>query len=219
MTNEKLGFNFFVITDVDPNSMVGNSTCLAASDFMVGFCVIIEGPYSLWCSFMFGWWDFHLDLAWVHIAPLSFPHGNKKLLVLSHLSLSLHTQINGKFKDADDITTYFRANTLHYLLHGCHHKHPMDGLRLVFPPAATTILSVPVSSKNAYLCDYPPQICMIIMCLLLYFIWGNSFCCSLHSLMLWINAMHCFMEPPKTLVLYPISLSELHCHMVLKEKP
>uniref|UniRef100_A0A9I9CQK0 Fatty acid hydroxylase domain-containing protein n=1 Tax=Cucumis melo TaxID=3656 RepID=A0A9I9CQK0_CUCME len=52
--------------------------------------------------------------------------------------------INGKFKDADDITTYFRANTLHYLLHGCHHKHPMDGLRLVFPPAATTILSVPL---------------------------------------------------------------------------
>ncbi|KAJ6776698.1 FATTY ACID HYDROXYLASE [Salix koriyanagi] len=35
------------------------------------------------------------------------------------------------------------GNTLHYLLHGCHHKHPMDGLRLVFPPAATAILLVP----------------------------------------------------------------------------
>jgi dihydroceramide fatty acyl 2-hydroxylase len=33
---------------------------------------------------------------------------------------------------------------MHYLLHGCHHKHPMDGLRLVFPPAATAILLVPV---------------------------------------------------------------------------
>ena len=64
--------------------------------------------------------------------------------------ISLHTQINGKFKDTNDITTYFRANTLHYVLHGCHHKHPMDGLRLVFPPAATTILSVPVSLENAY---------------------------------------------------------------------
>eukprot|EP00245_Coleochaete_scutata_P006439 TRINITY_DN2087_c0_g1_i1.p1 TRINITY_DN2087_c0_g1~~TRINITY_DN2087_c0_g1_i1.p1 ORF type:complete len:121 (+),score=18.40 TRINITY_DN2087_c0_g1_i1:106-468(+) len=30
-------------------------------------------------------------------------------------------------------------NTLHYLLHGCHHKHPMDRWRLVFPPALTTV--------------------------------------------------------------------------------
>ncbi|CAH2041042.1 unnamed protein product [Thlaspi arvense] len=35
------------------------------------------------------------------------------------------------------------GNTIHYLLHGCHHKHPMDGLRLVFPPAATAVLCVP----------------------------------------------------------------------------
>ncbi|XP_060203118.1 dihydroceramide fatty acyl 2-hydroxylase FAH1-like [Lycium barbarum] len=35
------------------------------------------------------------------------------------------------------------GNTAHYLLHGCHHKHPVDGLRLVFPPAATAILCVP----------------------------------------------------------------------------
>lgn len=27
--------------------------------------------------------------------------------------------------------------TLHFILHGCHHKAPMDGLRLVFPPAAS----------------------------------------------------------------------------------
>lgn len=68
------------------------------------------------------------------------------------LSLSLtHTQMNGEFKDSNDVTICFRGNTLHYLLHGCHHKHPMDGLRLVFPPAATAILSVPVSSKNGHL--------------------------------------------------------------------
>lgn len=40
---------------------------------------------------------------------------------------------------------FFRANTAHYLLHGCHHKHPQDGLRLVFPPTATAILLIPVS--------------------------------------------------------------------------
>ncbi|KAK2966973.1 hypothetical protein RJ640_009543 [Escallonia rubra] len=36
------------------------------------------------------------------------------------------------------------GNTIHYLMHGCHHKHPMDGLRLVFPPAATAILLLPL---------------------------------------------------------------------------
>ncbi|XP_058106206.1 dihydroceramide fatty acyl 2-hydroxylase FAH1-like isoform X2 [Magnolia sinica] len=41
-------------------------------------------------------------------------------------------------------TKSYWGNTLHYLLHGCHHKHPMDGLRLVFPPAATAILCVPI---------------------------------------------------------------------------
>ncbi|TQD86641.1 hypothetical protein C1H46_027767 [Malus baccata] len=40
-------------------------------------------------------------------------------------------------------TKSYWGNTLHYLLHGCHHKHPMDGLRLVFPPAATAILCIP----------------------------------------------------------------------------
>ncbi|KAJ6815370.1 dihydroceramide fatty acyl 2-hydroxylase FAH2-like [Iris pallida] len=40
-------------------------------------------------------------------------------------------------------TKSYWTNTVHYLLHGCHHKHPMDGLRLVFPPAATAILLFP----------------------------------------------------------------------------
>ncbi|CAH1448714.1 unnamed protein product [Lactuca virosa] len=41
-------------------------------------------------------------------------------------------------------TKSYWGNTLHYLLHGCHHKHPQDGLRLVFPPTATAILLVPL---------------------------------------------------------------------------
>ncbi|KAK4488091.1 hypothetical protein RD792_003833 [Penstemon davidsonii] len=40
-------------------------------------------------------------------------------------------------------TKSYWGNTLHYLIHGCHHKHPMDGLRLVFPPAATAVLLFP----------------------------------------------------------------------------
>eukprot|EP00803_Ostreobium_quekettii_P003446 evm.model.scf_860.5 EVM.evm.TU.scf_860.5 scf_860:36099-36884(+) len=30
--------------------------------------------------------------------------------------------------------------TLHFLFHGCHHKFPMDGLRLVFPPVPAGIV-------------------------------------------------------------------------------
>nr|GMD99605.1 dihydroceramide fatty acyl 2-hydroxylase FAH1-like [Ipomoea batatas] len=41
-------------------------------------------------------------------------------------------------------TRGYWANTFHYLMHGCHHKHPMDGMRLVFPPAATTIMLMPL---------------------------------------------------------------------------
>ena len=47
--------------------------------------------------------------------------------------------------------SFCRANTAHYLLHGCHHKHPQDGLRLVFPPTATAILLVPVSIYEFFL--------------------------------------------------------------------
>ena len=48
-------------------------------------------------------------------------------------------------------TTTYWANTLHYLLHGCHHKHPMDSLRLVFPPVAAAILAVPLCSAIKFL--------------------------------------------------------------------
>ncbi|KAL5731501.1 dihydroceramide fatty acyl 2-hydroxylase [Ranunculus cassubicifolius] len=43
-------------------------------------------------------------------------------------------------------TTSYWGNTIHYILHGFHHKHPMDGLRLVFPPAATAIACIPLWS-------------------------------------------------------------------------
>ncbi|KAL2943042.1 Dihydroceramide fatty acyl 2-hydroxylase FAH2 [Bienertia sinuspersici] len=43
-------------------------------------------------------------------------------------------------------TQSYWTNTFHYLLHGCHHKHPMDALRLVFPPAGAAIICVPLWS-------------------------------------------------------------------------
>jgi dihydroceramide fatty acyl 2-hydroxylase len=36
-------------------------------------------------------------------------------------------------------TTSYWGNTLHFILHGCHHKYPLDALRLVFPPVPATI--------------------------------------------------------------------------------
>ncbi|KDP34614.1 hypothetical protein JCGZ_11137 [Jatropha curcas] len=59
------------------------------------------------------------------------------ILIWTLLEYSLH-----RFVFHIKTKTYW-WNTLHYLIHGCHHKHPMDGLRLVFPPAATAVLCVP----------------------------------------------------------------------------
>ncbi|KAH6763669.1 fatty acid hydroxylase 1 [Perilla frutescens var. frutescens] len=39
-------------------------------------------------------------------------------------------------------TTGYWGNTFHYILHGCHHKHPMDDLRLVLPPPAAAVFIV-----------------------------------------------------------------------------
>jgi dihydroceramide fatty acyl 2-hydroxylase len=38
-----------------------------------------------------------------------------------------------------DLTSYWGI-TLHFLFHGCHHKYPMDGQRLVFPPLPASAL-------------------------------------------------------------------------------
>ncbi|GBG81839.1 hypothetical protein CBR_g34020 [Chara braunii] len=37
-------------------------------------------------------------------------------------------------------TSSYWMNTVHYILHGIHHKHPMDRLRLVFPPALAAVI-------------------------------------------------------------------------------
>ncbi len=34
--------------------------------------------------------------------------------------------------------------TVHFLLHGCHHKYPADALRLVFPPALGCVVAMVV---------------------------------------------------------------------------
>ncbi|GAB2280864.1 cytochrome P450 [Dionaea muscipula] len=51
-------------------------------------------------------------------------------------------------------TTSYWGNTFHYFVHGFHHKHPMDSLRLVFPPALTAIAATPLWSMT-YLLTTP----------------------------------------------------------------
>ncbi|KAI5674809.1 hypothetical protein M9H77_15173 [Catharanthus roseus] len=41
-------------------------------------------------------------------------------------------------------TRTYWGNTIHYLFHGFHHKHPMDGLRLVFPPLGAAAICYPI---------------------------------------------------------------------------
>lgn len=51
-------------------------------------------------------------------------------------------------------TSSFWGNTLHYLTHGYHHKYPMDVSRLVFPPAGTVIICVPLWLLASLLLPY-----------------------------------------------------------------
>jgi dihydroceramide fatty acyl 2-hydroxylase len=66
-------------------------------------------------------------------------------------------------------TTSYWGNTLHYLLHGCHHKHPMDSLRLVFPPVAATLIALPVYTLSFYI--------------VIFFLYN----CHIVPLVIWIN--------------------------------
>lgn len=70
------------------------------------------------------------------------------MLLWSFLEYTLH-----RFLFHVKTTTYW-GNTFHYLLHGCHHKHPMDGYRLVFPPAFTALFCAFFWSILRVACPY-----------------------------------------------------------------
>ncbi|CAN6553483.1 unnamed protein product [Malus baccata var. baccata] len=61
-------------------------------------------------------------------AGLTAPHLALTVVVRFHRFL-MHTR-----------TTSYWVNTIHYLVHGCHHKHPMDSMRQKPPPAAVAIV-------------------------------------------------------------------------------
>ncbi|XP_072958155.1 dihydroceramide fatty acyl 2-hydroxylase FAH1-like isoform X2 [Typha angustifolia] len=90
---------------------------------------VIWLPFVCWCLIM--------SIQMGHTLP------EVALMVLSGISIwTLIEYTLHRFLFHIKTESYW-ANTTHYLLHGCHHKHPMDGLRLVFPPTATAILCMP----------------------------------------------------------------------------
>ncbi|KAK4778768.1 hypothetical protein SAY86_006296 [Trapa natans] len=96
------------------------------------------------------WWV--IPLVWVPVAcwlislSAAMGHCCSHLALLTGSGIFMWTLLEytlHRFLFHSKTKTYW-TNTMHYLLHGCHHKHPMDSLRLVFPPAATAIIATPV---------------------------------------------------------------------------
>lgn len=131
---------------LDSHGLVGNPNNLASSCLLRSFNIGEEGAYISPDRFNSCLWHTHLDTARVHASSFPFPHQNQELLVGSVSIIMQHKKPS--FITKLILFFSFRANTAHYLLHGCHHKHPQDGLRLVFPPTATAILLVPVRSSS-----------------------------------------------------------------------
>ncbi|CAN6834689.1 unnamed protein product [Brassica oleracea] len=90
---------------------------------------VIWLPVSLWCISM----SVRMGLSLAEIVPLIA----LGIFIWTFIEYTLH-----RFLFHIKTKSYW-GNTAHYLLHGCHHKHPMDHLRLVFPPTATLILCFP----------------------------------------------------------------------------
>ncbi|KAK8504532.1 hypothetical protein V6N13_093127 [Hibiscus sabdariffa] len=90
-----------------------------------------EGPRFFESDF----WEFLTRTVWWAIPTIWLP------VVCWFISVSWNIFCIDSFFHIE--TKSYWGNTIHYLLHGCHHKHPMDGLRLVFPPAAAAILCIP----------------------------------------------------------------------------
>ncbi|KAG0504993.1 hypothetical protein M758_N003300 [Ceratodon purpureus] len=73
----------------------------------------------------------HNQGIWLSVMPLSMVAG---AFIWTFVEYLLHRYVFHMK------TSSYWTNTAHYFLHGFHHKHPMDGTRLVFPPAITAII-------------------------------------------------------------------------------
>ncbi|CAM6092332.1 unnamed protein product [Calypogeia fissa] len=82
-------------------------------------------------------------------------------------------------------TSSFWGNTIHYVLHGFHHKHPMDGSRLVFPPLlGAPVLILVWTGLGSWAAEYPSKLVIVAVGLISYVVYdlthyflhfGNAF--------------------------------------------
>ncbi|CAM6120176.1 unnamed protein product [Calypogeia fissa] len=69
-------------------------------------------------------------------------------------------------------TSSFWGNTIHYALHGFHHKHPMDGSRLVFPPLlAAPVLILVWTGLGSWAAEYPNKLVIVAVILISYVVY------------------------------------------------
>lgn len=108
------------------------------------------------------WWV--IPIIWIPIAScfiyssfrLGLPVPHLPLLVLLGIFVwTLTEYLLHRFLFHVQTKSYW-GNTMHYLLHGCHHKHPMDSLRLVFPPAGAALIAYMIWSSVKLV--FPPSI-------------------------------------------------------------
>lgn len=92
----------------------------------------------------------HMKYAW----PLPHLLG---LLVVGVLLWQLLEYLIHRFAFHAHVSSYWGI-TLHFLFHGCHHKYPMDSLRLVMPPLPA--LAAHMIVYAALFTAFPPHIAL-----------------------------------------------------------
>nr|BAK07445.1 predicted protein [Hordeum vulgare subsp. vulgare] len=91
-------------------------------------------------------------VCWLFAKSILMGHTIQELILMALFGVFVWTLIEyslHRFLFHIETKSYW-SNTAHYLIHGCHHKHPMDSLRLVFPPAGAAILCVPFWNVVAF---------------------------------------------------------------------
>lgn len=86
------------------------------------------------CMFLWSWFWVHPDFTWP-LAGTLFVSG---LLAWTLIEYSLHRWV---FHMDEYVPDHWISLTLHFLLHGVHHKVPADRYRLVMPPVLLAILA------------------------------------------------------------------------------
>ncbi|KAI5003348.1 hypothetical protein ZWY2020_030508 [Hordeum vulgare] len=73
-------------------------------------------------------------VCWLFAKSILMGHTIQELILMALFGVFVWTLIEyslHRFLFHIETKSYW-SNTAHYLIHGCHHKHPMDSLRLVF---------------------------------------------------------------------------------------